>query len=380
MTGTYTKYRSFKNFSTAGETGERLVASQIVRALAILSAPPDGVPATWFEALTQVRLGLESEGKSESFSLSPFIAAEMATLADADIPRYLYHRYRYDIWPRERLLDEMPPYLQIEPVSFCNYRCVFCYQTDRAYFRKSASGMGVMDPGLFREIIEEATGKVEFLSLASRGEPLLHPQFEQLMAATEGRFLSLKINTNAAVLDESKARAILESGVGTLVFSADAATPDLYKKLRVGGDLQRVQRNIEQFNELKSKDYPHSRLITRVSGVRVNEEQSIEAMQGFWGQLVDQVAFVAYNPWENIYDATENGLAQPCSDLWRRMFIWWDGQVNPCDSDYKSHLAIGRFAGSIKDIWLSEPYQRLRASHANGNRSQVEPCKRCVVV
>ena len=380
MTGTYIKYRSFQNFSTAGETGEARVATQTARALKILSALTPNTSYNGSAVLTQVRLGLENEGNPDGFSLSPFIAAEMAALADVDIPRYLYHRYRYDIWPRQRQLDESPPYLQIEPVSFCNYRCVFCYQTDRVYFRKSASGMGVMDPGLFREIIEEATGKVEFLSLASRGEPLLHPQFEQLMAATEGRFLSLKINTNAAALDESKARAILESGVGTLVFSADAATPDLYKKLRVGGDLQRVQRNIEQFNELKSKDYPHSRLITRVSGVRVSDEQSIETMQGFWGQLVDQVAFVAYNPWENIYDAAENGLAQPCSDLWRRMFIWWDGQVNPCDSDYKSHLSVGRFAGSIKDIWLSEPYKHLRASHADGNRSQVEPCKRCVVV
>lgn len=380
MTEIYTKHRSFKNFSTAGQTGEGLVASQTVRAMAILSASPGGVPATWSEALVQVHHDLENEEKPGSFSLSPFIAAEMATLADVDIPRYLYHRYRYDIWPRQHHLDETPPYLQIEPVSYCNYRCVFCYQTDRVYFRKSASGMGVMDPGLFREIIEEASGKVEFLSLASRGEPLLHPQFEELMAATEGRFLSLKINTNAAVLDESKARAILESGVGTLVFSADAATPGLYKKLRVGGDLQRVQHNIEQFNELKSKDYPHSRLITRVSGVRVSDEQSIDDMQGFWGQLVDQVAFVAYNPWENIYEAAENGLAQPCSDLWRRMFIWWDGQVNPCDSDYKSQLSVGRFAGSIKDIWLSEPYQQLRANHVHGHRSHVEPCRRCVVV
>lgn len=380
MTGTYIKYRSFQNFSTAGEMGESLVATQTARALLILGAHVSNAPDNWSETLNQVRFGLDNEGRPESFSLSPFIAAEMAALADADIPRYLYHRYRYDVWPRQRHLDEAPPYLQIEPVSYCNYRCVFCYQTDRVYFRKSASGMGVMDPGLFREIIEEATGKVEFLSLASRGEPLLHPQFEQLMAATGGRFLSLKINTNAAALDESKARAILESGVGTLVFSADAATPDLYKKLRVGGDLQRVQRNIERFNELRSKDYPHSRLITRVSGVRVSDEQSIEAMQGFWGQLVDQVAFVAYNPWENIYDAPENGLTQPCSDLWRRMFIWWNGQVNPCDSDYKSHLSIGRFGGSLKDIWLSEGYQRLRASHADGHRCRIEPCKRCVVV
>ena len=239
--------------------------------------------------------------------------------------------------------------------------------------------MGYIDPGLFREVLEEATGKVEFLSLASRGEPLLHPRFDELMAATVGRFLALKINTNAAVLDERKARAILESGVGTLVFSADAASPDLYKRLRVGGDLDRVQRNIERFQEIKAREYPHSKLITRVSGVKVNDEQSMQSMQSFWGNMVDQVAFVAYNPWENIYEAAENEIAAPCSDLWRRMFLWWDGTVNPCDSDYKSTLSVGRWSGNLRELWHADAYQALRTAHQAARRGTVSPCNRCVV-
>ena len=63
-------------------------------------------------------------------------------------------------------------------------------------------------------------------------------------------------------------------------------------------------------------------------------------MQNFWGNLVDQVAFVNYIPWENVYDSKEINVTSPCSDLWRRMFIWWDGKVNPCDVDYKSKLSI----------------------------------------
>jgi len=377
VTGPYVKHRSFQNFSASGESGDSSILRQTTRALALLAASRESWPAAWISPLTAVSADLQAEG---GFSLSPFIAAEMAALDDADLPRYLYHRYRYDVWPREKILDDAPPYLQIEPVSYCNYRCVFCYQVDRQYFRKSASSMGVIDPGLFREILEEATGKVEFLSLASRGEPLLHPRFDELMAATAGRFLALKINTNAAVLDEGKARAILDSGVGTLVFSADAASPELYKKLRVGGDLSRVQRNIERFQEIKAREYPHSRLITRVSGVRVNDEQSMDSMQSFWGNMVDQVAFVAYNPWENIYAAPENNLLEPCSDLWRRMFVWWDGVVNPCDSDYKSSLSVGRWGGKLKDMWLASPYQELRAAHVVGRRCSAAPCNRCTVV
>ena len=52
----------------------------------------------------------------------------------------------------------------------------------------------------------------------------------------------------------------------------------------------------------------------------------------------------------SLYEAKENGIAEPCSDLWRRMFIWWDGVVNPCDSDYKSTLSVGRWSPENRSI------------------------------
>ena len=113
-----------------------------------------------------------------------------------------------------------------------------------------------------------------------------------------------------------------------------------YSKLRVNGDLRRILKNVDMFNEIRDKSYGTSKIITRVSGVKVNDQQNIKEMQNFWGNLVDQVAFVNYIPWENVYDSKEINVTSPCSDLWRRMFIWWDGKVNPCDVDYKSKLSI----------------------------------------
>ena len=53
-----------------------------------------------------------------------------------------------------------------------------------------------------------------------------------MLAYTNDKFLNLKINTNASLLNENKIHAILSSGVKTLVFSADAADEKLYAKLR----------------------------------------------------------------------------------------------------------------------------------------------------
>ena len=104
-------------------------------------------------------------------------------------------------------------------------------------------------------------------------------------------------------------------------------------------------------------------------------------MQKTWGGLVDQVCFVAYNPWENVYESPINDITAPCSDLWRRMFIWYDGKVNPCDTDYKSVLSVGHVKKkSVSQIWRSEEYERLRKSHLEKERSKLNPCRRCVVI
>jgi radical SAM protein with 4Fe4S-binding SPASM domain len=104
-------------------------------------------------------------------------------------------------------------------------------------------------------------------------------------------------------------------------------------------------------------------------------------MEKLWGDLVDQVAFVNYNPWENTYEKDPNDLQEPCSDLWRRMFVWWDGKINPCDVDYKSKLSVGVFPDKkLSEIWKSIAYTRLRQAHMKRQRIKLTPCRSCIVI
>ena len=234
---------------------------------------------------------------------------------------------------------------------------------------------------LFKKVIDQAEGNIEFISVASRGEPLACPDIVKMLEYTIGKFLNLKLNTNASLLDEKKCHAILSGGVKTIVFSADAATEPLYSQLRVNGSLSKVLKNIENFKKIKETKYPNNPIISRVSGVKFNNEQNFNSMEKLWSDLVDQVAFVNYNPWENSYNKAPNNIIDPCSDLWRRMFVWWDGKINPCDVDYKSHLSVGNFSGnSIQELWNSEKYKLLRETHLNKKRQKISPCSSCVVI
>jgi radical SAM protein with 4Fe4S-binding SPASM domain len=318
---------------------------------------------------------------STPFALHSQVIQEIEKLTNDELPRYLVYRYRYEVFPARKRLDQFPPLLQIEPASICNYRCIFCYQTDSVFTKKAGGHMGLMSLDLFKSLIDQAQGKCEAITLASRGEPLINPHIKEMLSYTEGKFLAMKMNTNAWYLDEDKCHAILRSGLNTLVFSADAATEPQYSQFRVGGSLDRILKNITLFRDIRVKHYPNSRILTRVSGVQVPGTPDLDQMETFWGDLVDQVAFVTYNPWENTYEQSANSIETPCSDLWRRMFVWWDGRVNPCDVDYKSTLSVGLATERpLSELWRSEGYTRLRDSHLTRLRSQCSPCNRCTVV
>ena len=80
----------------------------------------------------------------------------------------------------------------------------------------------------------------------------------------KGKFLAVKINSNASLFTDKMIHTILSSDVQTMAFSIDAADKELYEKLRVNGKFERTLKNVKRFNEIRKSDYPDSRLVTRI--------------------------------------------------------------------------------------------------------------------
>ena len=78
---------------------------------------------------------------------------------------------------------------------------------------------------------------MQFRTLHQGVSLIVSKEFDEMIKYTSGKFLNLKINTNASLLNEKKCHSILESKVKTLVFSADA-DEKLYSELRVNGKLE----------------------------------------------------------------------------------------------------------------------------------------------
>ena len=77
--------------------------------------------------------------------------------------------------------------------------------------------MGKMSLDTYKETIDQCYGNVEFISLASE-RTIINPLIDKMLEYSSGKFLNLKINTNASLLNEKKIHAILRNDVRTLFF------------------------------------------------------------------------------------------------------------------------------------------------------------------
>ena len=88
----------------------------------------------------------------------------------------------------------------------------------------------------------------------------------------------------------------------------------------------------------------------------------------------------ALERWDTYNNLEHPEINDPCELLWDRMYVWFDGKVNPCDADYKSHLSYGNVKeNSIKEIWESKIIAKTRENHLSGKRKNINPCNKCGV-
>lgn len=293
---------------------------------------------------------------------------------------YLVYRYKMRLWPQRRILGQLPIHLLVEPSSICNLRCVMCYQSDPTFTAKE--NMGLMDMGLFREIIDQAAaGGVKALTMAPRGEPLLHKEFGAMLDYIGGKdaFLDVKVNTNAMRLTEDMAHRLLSSPVNLAVISVDSADKETYERIRVRGKFETVVENVRRLHQIRASHYPSSKVEIRISGVKIDPDQDEKAFHDFWSPMCDTVTLVhAAEQWDTYHNELHPDLKRPCSLFWERLYVWYDGACNPCEADYLSRLSPGSARDrSLAEIWCGPEMERLRQTHLAGERGGLIPCDRC---
>jgi len=295
-----------------------------------------------------------------------------------------YYRRLIDIfisYKKKRTLLPYPPLrLWVEPTSHCTLRCVMCPNKELAEEDK-----GFMDLGLFQKVIDEAAGFAHDVHLYHRGEALLHPQFFEMARYAHQAGLKTELHTNATVLDEEKARALIASGLDDISFSFDGYDKESYESIRINGSFEKTVGNILRFleikKELKSKtpvaileliDFPD--LYSRIDPAAKKA-----FLDRFKGLPLDRLIVKEMHNWAGEVGGLKTSRHfSPCTFLWQALIVLWDGTVLPCTQDFFGYYKLGNVRdAALVQIWNNERAVRLREKMVGRDIRDLETCSKC---
>lgn len=295
--------------------------------------------------------------------------------------KWLEYRRKWDIYPKEGIVEKVPLQIDLFAVDVCNLKCPMCPR------QEYIPGKGYMDFGLVKKIIDEATeyGLCAF-NFGGLGEPTMYPDlFKVLRYAKERGVVDLNMHTNGTRLSPEFNRRLLESGLDRLIISLDSADKERYEKIRVGAKFEKVYAAVEDLIQQRNQ-HPTSRLHIKANFIEMDEDDPTEKNKfiSYWSNKVDRIAVLRYL---DCQDGTE-GLYHKknyvqddhfcCAELWRRLSIWSDGTATICYRDIKKRMVVGDARRqTIPEIWTGGEMQRIRDFHRQDRFKGSELCMDC---
>ncbi len=150
------------------------------------------------------------------------------------------------LWKKSKS-GRVPPILIIKLTSRCNFSCIMCPKTFRSIdFYKNPVDI---DFKKLKELLEENAKYITLVQLHG-GEPLMHKQINDILDLLNDLNLMYTITTNGHFLSQEIISKITKNCLRIIV-SIDAVTPELYAKIRKGGNLTNIVNNIEMLNRIK---------------------------------------------------------------------------------------------------------------------------------
>lgn len=142
--------------------------------------------------------------------------------------------------------------LQVETALACNLRCVMCPWQQKEQF---GGHEAVMAPEVWQALSPHLP-QVASVDFTGGGEPLLQPHLAAWVAEAHAAGCETGILTNGLLLDDHKSKALIDAGIDWVCVSIDAATPELYHKIRRGSDFDTVCSNVRNLSRLRKGRRP----------------------------------------------------------------------------------------------------------------------------
>ncbi|CAG0999295.1 PqqA peptide cyclase [Myxococcaceae bacterium] len=329
-------------------------------------------------------------------------------LSPGQIWNYLVGAFHL-VLKRERV-SSFPGVVKIDISPICNLSCTVCVHADPngndALERQRFAPGHKMTVEQFRKIIDQIAGKTATVSLYTWGDPMTHPDLDEMCRIAADAGLQVHVSTNFSFgFKEDRLRSIVESGLTHLTVCVDGLSQEKYQKTRVGGRIDRVLHNLRRVAELRKelgREYPKLEMqyikyqhnLDEVEPARrLAAELGVEQFSDFWGAL-HNYADREPDQYETLRPKP-NQLLPQCYWPHFSMVIKYNGDVIPCCEHRMAaqHMEGGdarvfgnAFETSVAEVWNNEEYQKARRIVSNPEVVNREPelrkhfCDGCFVI
>ncbi len=278
-----------------------------------------------------------------------------------------------------------PERLTLELSFACNLRCPVCPR----HHVRHAPRPRMIDGALARDLIRSAAEHgTKTLVPFFRGESLMHPELIPILAfAKKVGIDTIQLATNATLLDEEKARALLDLEISSISFSVDTTDEATYRMIRKNAEYGATIRNIERFLELRAGRAV--RVEAQVSAVDSElSEHEKERFIAFWTDKVERVRIYPEHSTGGRFGKLAHGAnatdppptRYPCLKPVTDMVVYCDGSIGLCNHDWErpDDAPLGHTATtSLADIYRGGAYRRMRRWHTSPTQPGPIPCESC---
>ncbi|HVA36674.1 MAG TPA: radical SAM protein [Candidatus Dormibacteraeota bacterium] len=278
---------------------------------------------------------------------------------------------------------DFPKVVLLDTVSFCNLKCSMCFH------KEMERQKGFMPWPLFTKCIDEiaAADPATRVWMVFFGEALIRRRYKptifDMIAYAKSRGLTdVVLNSNANLLDEPSAHALIQAGLDGIYIGLDAFSPQTYAQVRVGGDYERTVQNVLGLLELKrAHGFANPEVYVQFVEMDVNAHEK-EDFIAFWSARGANVKIRPKVSWAGKVDAPNLALGNderwPCYWAMQTMSITDRGKVVTCAVDLDARFVAGDVtSSSIREVWNAS-LGPLRAAHVERRFDALPPhCRDC---
>ena len=282
--------------------------------------------------------------------------------------------------------------LFVFPTTFCNFKCNYCghslgFEKMKEKYNFEPETMSLETYKRVIEQFKEFPNKLKMLSLTGHGEPLININLPQMIKIAKEADIAerIEIITNASLLTNETANALIDSGLDTIRISLQGLSTDKYNQVcGYNLDFNKFISNIRYFYRNKKQ----CNVYVKIMDVALDEGEE-KNFYNLFSDISDRMYIEQCRP---VYDGVKySDKATVVADRYGRVHekrevcplpffmlgVFPNGDVEPCDTIYKPVLLGNVYDNTLLNMWNGKKLREFQILHLKKQRCDNNRCAVC---